>query len=111
MTHHAKPLILAGTLLALLIVIATSPVTEWLADGITWIRAHPGAAEVTFVVAYIVGAVLVFPSSILTLAAGFVFGLWVGIALVSAGGAPGAAAAVLAGRVLARRRASRLGAG
>lgn|SRR5690606_22940261 len=102
MTHHVKPLILAGTLLALLIVIATSPVTEWLADGITWIRAHPGAAEVAFVVAYIVGAVLVFPSSILTLAAGFVFGLWVGIALVSAGGALGAAAAFLVGRFFAR---------
>jgi len=102
MTHHVKPLVLAGTLLALLTTIAVSPVSEWLRAGVTWINAHPGAAEIAFVAAYIVAAVLVVPASILTLVAGFVFGLPVGVVLVSAGSALGAAAAFLVGRFFAR---------
>jgi uncharacterized membrane protein YdjX (TVP38/TMEM64 family) len=102
MTKHVKPLILAGTLLALLTAVALSPVTEWLGLGVRWIQTHPGAAEIAFVGAYIVAAVLVVPGSILTLAAGFVFGLPVGIVLVSAGSVLGAAAAFLVGRFFAR---------
>jgi len=102
MTHHVKPLVLAGTLLALLTTIAVSPVSEWLRAGVTWINAHPGAAEIAFVAAYIVAAVLVVPASILTLVARFVFGLPVGVVLVSAGSALGAAAAFLVGRFFAR---------
>lgn len=102
MTKHAKPLILAGTLLVLLTIVALSPVAEWLAVGVRWIQTHPGAAEITFVLAYILAAVLVVPGSILTLAAGFVFGLPVGIALVSVGSVLGAAAAFLVGRFFAR---------
>src|SRR5690606_657852 len=102
MTHHVKPLILAGMLLALLATIAVSPLSEWLGAGVAWIRAHPGAAEFAFVGAYIVAAVLVVPASLLTLAAGFVFGLPVGVVLVSAGGVLGGAAAFLVGRFFAR---------
>src|SRR5690606_27437475 len=102
MTKHLKPLILAGTLLLLLTLVALSPVAQWLAAGVTWIQSHPGAAELTFVAAYIVAAVLIVPGSILTLAAGSDFGLPVGIALVSAGSALGAAAAFLVGRFFAR---------
>ena len=102
MTKHAKPLVLAGTLLVLLTLVALSPVAEWLAAGVAWIRSHPGAAELAFVGTYIVAAVLVVPGSILTLAAGFVFGLPVGIVLVSTGSVLGAAAAFLVGRFFAR---------
>lgn len=102
MTKHLKPLILAGTLLSLLTIVALSPVSEWLGLGIAWIESHPGAAELAFVGTYVVASVLVVPGSILTLAGGFVFGLPMGIALVSAGSALGAAAAFLVGRFFAR---------
>lgn len=102
MTKHVKPLILAGGLLSLLTIVALSPVSEWLAAGVAWIQTHPRAAELAFVGTYIVASVLVVPGSILTLAAGFVFGLPLGVALVSAGSALGAAAAFLVGRFFAR---------
>ena len=93
MTKHLKPLILAGALLALLTTVALSPIGEWLGLAVQWIQSHPGAAEITFVAAYIVAAVLVVPGSILTLAAGFVFGLPLGVVLVSVGSVAGASAA------------------
>jgi len=102
MTRHLKPLILAGTLLSLLTIVALSPVVEWLTAGVAWIQSHPGTAEIAFVAAYVVACVLVIPGSILTLAGGFVFGLTMGVVLVSAGSVLGAAAAFLVGRFFAR---------
>jgi len=102
MTKHLKPLILAGALLTLLTVVALSPVAEWLTAGVAWIEAHPGMAEISFISAYVVASVLVVPGSILTLAGGFVFGLKMGVLLVSAGSVLGAAAAFLVGRFFAR---------
>src|SRR5690606_8718943 len=55
-----------------------------------------------FIATYIVAAVLVVPGSVLTLGAGFVFGLPLGIVLVSVGSVLGAAAAFLVGRFFAR---------
>lgn len=102
MTKHVKPLILAGALLGLLTAVALSPIAEWLGIAVEWIQSHPGAAKITFIGAYIVAAVLVVPGSILTLAAGFVFGLPLGVVLVSVGSVAGAGAAFLVGRFLAR---------
>ncbi len=102
MTKQLKPLILAAALVSMLIFVALSPVAEWLTAGVAWIRTHPGTAELAFVAAYIIAAVLVVPGSILTLAAGFLFGLPKGIALVSVGSVLGAAAAFVVGRFLAR---------
>jgi uncharacterized membrane protein YdjX (TVP38/TMEM64 family) len=50
------------------------------------------------IVAYTVAAVLAVPGTILTLGAGFVFGLALGVPLVSAGSVLGAIAAFLVGR-------------
>ncbi len=55
-----------------------------------------------FVAVYVLAAVLVVPGSILTLAAGFLFGLPLGVALTSAGSVLGAAAAFALGRFVAR---------
>ena len=51
---------------------------------------------------YIVACVLFIPGSVLTLGAGFIFGLWVGTATVSVGSVLGAGAAFLVGRTVAR---------
>ena len=102
MRRNMKPLILALTLLALLVLIAASPVGEWLALGILWVEQNPRLSWLAFIATYIVAAVLVVPGSVLTLGAGFVFGLPLGIVLVSVGSVLGAAAAFLVGRFFAR---------
>jgi uncharacterized membrane protein YdjX (TVP38/TMEM64 family) len=102
MRRSLKPLILGIALLALLALIATSPVGEWLALGVAWIEQHPRLSWLAFIATYVVAAVLVVPGSVLTLGAGFVFGLPLGIALVSVGSVLGAAAAFLVGRFFAR---------
>lgn len=95
---NRKPLILLVALLALLTVVALSPVRSWLEIGIAWIHAHPHGAWIAFVLTYTVAAVLAVPSSILTLGAGFVFGLATGVLLVSIGSLAGAACAFLVAR-------------
>ncbi|MBN1237668.1 MAG: TVP38/TMEM64 family protein [Gammaproteobacteria bacterium] len=102
MRRHMKPLTLALVLLGLLIVIAISPVGEWLALGVGWVEQHPRLSWLAFIATYIVAAVLVVPGSVLTLGAGFVFGLPLGVLLVSIGSVLGAAAAFLVGRFFAR---------
>jgi uncharacterized membrane protein YdjX (TVP38/TMEM64 family) len=86
----------------MLTTVAFAPVTQWLTLGITWIEAHPALAWAVYIASYILATVLVVPALILTLAAGFVFGLPLGVALVSIGSVLGATTAFLVGRFLAR---------
>ena len=89
--------------LALLAVAAfTLPITEWLTALVNWIDANRGISWLVFVLAYIAATVLLLPGSILTLAAGFLFGLGFGFVLVSAGSVIGACCAFLLGRYFAR---------
>ena len=78
------------------------PVASWIAGVAAWAKIHPMAAAVLFLAVYVLAAVLLVPGSILTLAAGYLFGLPLGVALTSAGSMLGAAAAffVIAGPVL-----------
>lgn len=78
------------------------PLTEWLGLAITWIEGHRTFAWIVFVFTYIFATVLLVPAFLLTLAAGFVFGLPLGVALVSAGSTLGACSAFLVGRYFAR---------
>jgi uncharacterized membrane protein YdjX (TVP38/TMEM64 family) len=74
------------------------PLRQWLADGADWAEHHRYAAGGLFIVAYTVAGVLAVPGTILTLCAGFVFGLALGTPIVSAGSLLGAIAAFLVGR-------------
>lgn len=86
----------------MLLAVATLPVAEWLSVGVAWIEAHRTLAWLVYIGAYTAAAVLVIPGTILTLAAGLVFGIPVGVMLVSVGSLTGASAAFLVGRFLAR---------
>src|SRR5437870_6907391 len=55
-----------------------------------------------FIIVYAVATVLLAPGSVLTIGAGFVFGLWKGFLAVSAGSTLGAALAFLVARFIAR---------
>ena len=102
MTTHLKPLILVAALLVLIVTVVLSPISEWVTLAVGWIERHQETSWLAFVAAYVVAAVLVIPGSILTLAAGFLFGLPIGVVLVSIGSVLGASAAFLVGRFFAR---------
>src|SRR5882672_3928609 len=78
------------------------PLGSWIAGAATWAQRHREAASALFVAVYVLAAVLAVPGSILTLAAGYLFGLPLGVALTSAGSVLGAAAAFVVGRYVAR---------
>lgn len=102
LSRHAKPLAFALALGLLIAAVWLLPVRAWLIAGIDFIETHRETAWAVFILAYICATILLVPGSILTLAAGFVFGLPFGVALVSAGSVTGATAAFLIGRFFAR---------
>jgi len=69
--------------------------TEWVADLGVW-------GPVVFIGAYALGAVAFVPGSLLTLAAGAIFGLPAGVAIVLVAATLGSAAAFLVARYVAR---------
>ena len=82
-------------------------VARWLGGGalrelLGWIASLGAIAPLVFILAYIVACVLFIPGSIVTLAAGVLFGLVWGSIYVSIGATAGATLAFLIGRYLAR---------
>jgi rSAM/selenodomain-associated transferase 2 len=93
----------AVLLLAAIVAVAVGlPLASWIGGAAAWVEPHREAAGAVFVAAYVLAAVLLVPGSILTLAAGFLFGLPLGVALTSVGSVLGAAAAFVVGRFWAR---------
>lgn len=102
-TGNRSRIIGFGAVLGLLALAAfTLPISDWLTALVNWIDTNRGISWLVFVLAYIVATVLLLPGSVLTLAAGFLFGLPFGFALVSAGSVIGACCAFLLGRYFAR---------
>jgi len=95
---------LALITLAAVIVLAAAfaPLGDWLVRLVTWIDANRAIAWPVYMASYVVATVLMLPGSILTLAAGFIFGLPTGVALVSVSSVSGAVCAFLVGRYIAR---------
>ena len=97
-----KPIVLVMVLVALLAAAYFLPVVSWLSVALAWIEANPGISWLVFILAYIAACVLLLPGSLLTLAAGYIFGLGVGYAVVAVGSVVGASCAFLIGRFAAR---------
>ncbi len=102
MRPNFKAVFFAVVFLASLLAVTVLPIQSWLVAGTQWIETHRMFAWAAYVGTYIVVTVLVMPGSVLTVVAGFVFGLPVGVALVSAGSVLGAVSAFLVGRFFAR---------
>ena len=75
---------------------------SYLRDILEWIRNRGAAGVAIFIGVYIVATVLFVPGSILTLGAGFVYGVLLGTVWVSIASTIGATAAFIVGRYLAR---------
>lgn len=78
------------------------PVRAWLETLLVQLQELGVWGALIWAGVYVLAAVLLIPGSLLTLGAGFAFGIVTGIAVVSIGSTLGAAAAFLVGRTLAR---------
>jgi uncharacterized membrane protein YdjX (TVP38/TMEM64 family) len=78
------------------------PVQQWLRNFNDWVGQMGIAGIFIFVGVYAVATVLLAPGAILTIGAGFAFGLWKGFLAVSVGATLGASLAFLVARFIAR---------
>ena len=78
------------------------PVQQWLRSFNDWVGQTGLAGIFIFICVYAVATVLLVPGAMLTIGAGFAFGLWKGFLAVSAGATLGAALAFLVARFIAR---------
>lgn len=105
MTHRRVPAFLkaaaAVTVLAFLILGGKAFATS-LTTFAAWVQGLGPWGPAVFVLGYVVSCVAFVPGTILTLAAGALFGLWRGTLLVLLGAVLGSAAAFLVARHLAR---------
>jgi len=100
---------IVGGLLVVGLIIASRflPIGDWLKSFNDWVAGLGVFGIVVFVAVYIAAAVLFLPGSVLTLGAGFAFGVAKGFLAVSIGSTLGAAASFLIARHFARDAISR----
>jgi uncharacterized membrane protein YdjX (TVP38/TMEM64 family) len=94
------------TVAILLVVIAISltilPVQAYLARVLNWVESTGPWGPLLLSLAYVLACVLFVPGSVLTLGAGFLFGVFRGTVIVSISSLVGASAAFVIGRTLLR---------
>jgi len=98
----AKLLFRILVVLALVVAVVIFDVGSWLEDAIAGVESFGPWGPVVFIVVYVIATVLMLPGSALGLAAGALFGVVYGTAIVSIASTLGAALAFLIGRFLAR---------
>ncbi len=96
--------VLIMIVIALFLAMRFLPVQQWLRSFSDWVAQMGVAGILIFIVVYAVATVLMAPGSILTIGAGFAFGLWKGFLAVSAGATLGASLAFLVARFIAREK-------
>jgi uncharacterized membrane protein YdjX (TVP38/TMEM64 family) len=109
MSKHNRSAV--GRLVALIVVVIALflaakllPVEQWLRSFNDWVAQMGVVGIFIFIAVYAVATVLLAPGAILTIGAGFAFGLWKGFLAVSAGSTLGAALAFLVARFIAREK-------
>src|SRR6184192_2310682 len=95
---------LVAIVIALFLVMRFLPVQQWLRSFNDWVGQMGIAGIFIFIGVYAVATVLMAPGSILTIGAGFAFGLWKGFLAISAGATFGASLAFLIARFIAREK-------
>jgi Uncharacterized conserved protein len=94
--------VLVAILIALFLATRFLPVDQWLRSFNDWVGQMGTAGILVFIIVYALATVLMAPGSILTIGAGFVFGLWKGFLAAWVGATLGAALAFLVARFVAR---------
>ena len=97
-----RPLLLLGAVIAALVLARILGLGEGIGGLRDWIDSLGPWGPVVFVIIYIAAVVVAFPASLLTVAAGVLFGAVLGVILVSVAATTGASLAFLIGRYFAR---------
>ena len=96
-------LIFAGLFLAaMLVAVWTLPLEAWLEQAALWIADNPWQGRLIYFAAFIVGACIMVPGSLLFMTGGFLFGFAWGVGLVAVATPVAAAAAFVLGGTVAR---------
>lgn len=90
--------------IAFVMIARTLPLKEMMDALRTWVEQLGVWGPLAYVLVYVLATIFMLPASLLTIAAGTIFGLWLGTAVVSVGSTVGAACAFLIGRYLLRDR-------
>ena len=98
----ARLVALIVIVIALFLAMKFLPVQQWLGSFNDWVGQMGAIGIFIFIGVYAVATVLLAPGAILTIGAGFAFGLSKGFLAVSAGSTLGAALAFLVARFIAR---------
>ena len=98
----ARLIALTVIVIALYLAMKFLPVQQWLRSFNDWVGQMGLAGIFIFIAVYAAATVLLAPGVILTIGAGFAFGLWKGFLAVSAGATLGASLAFLVARFVAR---------
>lgn len=85
-----------------LIAIRELPLGDWLDAAQQWIHENPARGSLAFLAYCIVGGAVMLPGTLLTVTAGYLFGLYQGAALGTIGCALGAGAGCVVSRTFAR---------
>src|SRR6266576_2774361 len=96
--------VLIAIIIALFLAMKFLPVQQWLRSFNDWVGQMGVAGIFIFIGVYAVATVLLAPGAILTIGAGFAFGLWKGFLAISAGATFGASLAFLVARFIAREK-------
>src|SRR5437899_3255755 len=97
-------IMLIAVVIALFLAMKFLPVQQWLGSFNDWVGQMGVAGIFIFIGVYVIATVLLAPGAILTIGAGFAFGLSKGFLAVSAGSTLGAALAFLVARFIAREK-------
>ena len=100
----ARLIALVAIIIALFLAMRLLPVGNWLRNFNNWVGQMGVAGIFVFIIVYAVATVLLAPGSVLTIGAGFAFGLWKGFLAVSVGATLGASLAFLVARFIAREK-------
>src|SRR6266404_9037244 len=100
----ARLIALTVIVIALFLAMKFLPVQHWLRSFNDWVGQMGLAGIFIFIAVYAAATVLLAPGVILTIGAGFAFGLWKGFLAVSAGATLGASSAFLVARFIARNK-------
>jgi uncharacterized membrane protein YdjX (TVP38/TMEM64 family) len=94
--------VLVVILMALFLAMRFLPVQQWVRSFNDWVGQMGTVGILVFIVVYALATVLLAPGSILTIGAGFAFGLWKGFLAAWTGATLGASLAFLVARFVAR---------
>ena len=97
-----------AAIVALVVAVRLLPIGRWLGEFQEWVKGMGAAGMVLYGAVYIAAVVLFVPGIVLTLGAGFLFGLGRGIVLVSIASTIAAALAFLVARYFARATVERM---